>query len=231
MAADPTTRPRGKSQTSRVADELLRRIRGGVYAVGDRLPSERRLAEEFKVSRPVVREALSMLTMLQLVDVQVGRGAFVTAADEPEAALDLNGPGDLLDVIDVREVIEVGALRLAQARATPQARHAVQRALDELRDAVREGQETTALDARLHETIIDASDSPILREIWHGLEGRIRNSIRVSPTGRSMSAAVLRDHEALASGIIDGHLAEALASAERLALDNRGFLTELGKRQ
>jgi GntR family transcriptional repressor for pyruvate dehydrogenase complex len=231
MAADPSTRARGKSQTSRVADELLRRIREGVYQVGDRLPSERRLAEEFEVSRPVVREALSMLTMLQVVDVQVGRGAFVTAADEEEAGLDLDGPGDLLDVIDVREVIEVGALRLAQTRATPQARHAVKRALEELRDAVREGKETTDLDARLHQAIIDASDSPILREIWHGLEGRIRNSIRISPTGRSMSSAILRDHEALAAGITEGRLAEALESAERLALDNRAFLTELRNRR
>jgi GntR family transcriptional repressor for pyruvate dehydrogenase complex len=222
---------RSTSQTSRVADELLRRIRGGEYTVGSRLPSERQLATEFELSRPVIREALRMLTMLQVIDVQVGRGAYVTEAPDVAGLLDDETDRDLFDVIDVREIIEVGALRLAQARATPAARAAVANALESLRQAVERHEETTDLDTRLHETIIDASGSAILLEIWHGLEGEIRRSIRVSPTGRFMSADVLEAHETLAAGVTDGEVEHALAAASRLHLDNRAFLSELLDRQ
>lgn len=227
FAENVVQRSNGATQTSRVADELLRRLRAGDYPVGTKLPSERQLATEFGVSRPVVREALRTLTMLQVIDVQVGRGAFVLATTETDASLGLLDSGDLLDVVDVREVIEVGALRLAQSRATEAGRHAVATALDELRAAVRAGAETTALDQRLHATIIEASGSALLRNIWSSLEERIRSSIRISPTGRSMSPEVLGDHEELASGITDGRLDEALAAAERLALDNRIFLRDV----
>jgi GntR family transcriptional repressor for pyruvate dehydrogenase complex len=222
----PQSVGRPSSQTSRVADELLRRIESGEYPVGSRLPSERQLATEFELSRPVIREAMRMLTMLQVIDVQVGRGAFVTEAPDV-GLLDAEADRDLFDVIDVREIIEGGALRLAHGRATPAARESVADALRRLREAVDRHEETTDLDTRLHETIIEASGSSILREIWHGLQGEIRRSIRVSPTGRFMSAEVLRDHEALAAGVIDGELDEALAAASRLHLDNRVFLSEL----
>jgi GntR family transcriptional repressor for pyruvate dehydrogenase complex len=219
------TRP--SSQTSRVADELLRRIRAGEYPVGARLPSERQLALEFELSRPVIREALSMLSMLQVVDVQVGRGTFVTDPPDDTGPLDPDVDRDLFDVVDVREVIEIGALRLAQARATPAAREAVGDALRDLQHAVEHREETTELDTRLHELIIDASGSPILREIWANLHDQIRRSVRVSPGGRFMTPEVLKDHVTLASGVTDGALDDALAAAGRLALDNRLFLTEL----
>jgi GntR family transcriptional repressor for pyruvate dehydrogenase complex len=225
MAVDRIGAMRGTPQTSRVADELLRRIQAGEYPVGSKLPGERPLALEFEVSRPVVREALRMLTMLQVIDVQVGRGAFVTEASEPELALD--DTGDLLDVIDVREVIEVGALKLAQSRASEEGRRAVAEALQALRDAVAAKAETTELDQNLHRAIIESSGSALLEGIWRSLEERIRSSIRLSPTGRSMSPEVLEDHEALASGVLDGHLEEALAAAERLAIDNRIFLRDV----
>lgn len=223
----PNTVTRSPSQTSRVADELLRRIRAGEYAVGSRLPSERQLASEFALSRPVIREALRMLTMLQVIDVQVGRGAYVTEAPDVVGLLDPEVDRDLLDIVDVREIIEIGALRLAQSRATPAAREAVADTLEALRTAVAQHDRTTDLDTRLHEAIIEASGSPTLLEIWHSLQGEISRSVRVSPSGRFMSPEILKDHEALVRGVTDGNLEEALAAAARLHVDNRRFLTEM----
>lgn len=217
----------GGSQTGRVADALIERIRAGHYEIGGRLPPERQLAVEFGVSRPVIREALRMLTMLQVVDVQVGRGAFVIGEPDLGTVTGLNAPRDLFDVIDVREIVETGALRLAQSRATPSARRAVADALTALRAAVSSGSETAELDVRFHRAIIDASGSELLSDIWTRLENEIRRSIRVSPFGRSMSAAILADHEAVAAGVIEGQLPAALKANTRLHLSHRAFLTEL----
>jgi DNA-binding FadR family transcriptional regulator len=217
----------GSSQTARVAEALIDRIETGAYEIGARLPSERQLATEFEVSRPVVREALRILRMLQVIDVQVGRGAFVTGKPDLGTVLDPNAQRDLLDVVDVREVIETGALRLARERATDADRAAVAGALAALQEAVAAGGETAELDRRLHETIIQASKSQTLRHIWNELEDQIRRSIRVSPHGRSMSPEILRRHETLAAGITDGAVDAAVAAASELQRENRAFLAEL----
>jgi GntR family transcriptional repressor for pyruvate dehydrogenase complex len=57
-------------------------IRDGSLNPGDRLPPERQLAEEFGVSRAAVREALSALGLMGLVEVRPGEGTFVRAVTE-----------------------------------------------------------------------------------------------------------------------------------------------------
>ena len=59
------------------------RVASGALGPGERLPSERQLALEFGVSRPVVREALRSLMERRLVDVEPSRGAFVRSDSGP----------------------------------------------------------------------------------------------------------------------------------------------------
>jgi DNA-binding FadR family transcriptional regulator len=66
-----------------VASIIAERVAAGTLAPGDRLPSERQLALEFGVSRPVVREALRSLTERRLIDVEASRGAFVRTDSGP----------------------------------------------------------------------------------------------------------------------------------------------------
>ncbi len=214
------------SQSNRVADELLRRIREQ-HQVGDRLPSERTLAEEFGVSRPVVREALRVLVMLQVVDVQIGRGAFVLAKPDLAPSLQSADSIDLLDVIDVRDVIETGALRLANERSDAAGRRAVARVMKALEKAVESDADTADLDRGLHEAIITASRSATLMRIWRGLEREIALSIRLSPKGQFMSPEILEQHRRLAAGVVDGRLEDALDAAKLLHEDNRAFVRQL----
>ncbi|TCO57328.1 GntR family transcriptional regulator [Actinocrispum wychmicini] len=60
-----------------VADQLAAQISTGELAPGAPLPSERELVDLFGISRPMVREAVKLLRMRGLVDVEHGRGAFV----------------------------------------------------------------------------------------------------------------------------------------------------------
>jgi GntR family transcriptional regulator, hexuronate regulon transcriptional repressor len=61
----------------RVADELRDAILAGRYPAGRRLPAERELAEQYKVSRPTVREAIIALELQGLVEVRMGAGVYV----------------------------------------------------------------------------------------------------------------------------------------------------------
>jgi GntR family transcriptional regulator len=69
--------PGGAAKYRQIADHLRTAIEHGQYHPGDALPSEAQLIEQFGVSRPTVRQAISLLRIQGLVDVEHGRGAFV----------------------------------------------------------------------------------------------------------------------------------------------------------
>lgn len=91
----------------RVADELVEAIRNGTYAVGDKLPAERELAETFEVSRPTVREAMIALEIYGVVEIRHGSGIYVI---EPETN------GNNSEGGASREDLDVGAFELIEAR-------------------------------------------------------------------------------------------------------------------
>jgi DNA-binding FadR family transcriptional regulator len=212
------------TQRARVADELLTSIRDKRLPVGSKLPSERQLAERFGVSRPVIREALGMLSTLDVIEIQMGRGAFVVNADVSTEARTEYG---LLDIVDAREAIEAGALRLAAQRCDEEGRVAVRAALATLQAATNLGEETADPDLALHQSIVHAARSPLLLKLWQDMNDEIAQTIRVSPHGRRMSREILHDHELLAAGVLGGRLSEALAASARLHDQHRDFLRSL----
>ena len=60
-----------------IAEDLADRIRDGAFAVGDRLPSERDLADQLGISRMTVRQAFKSLVDAGLIESRIGRGCFV----------------------------------------------------------------------------------------------------------------------------------------------------------
>src|SRR5215207_10497264 len=92
----------------RVAQEVGELIRRGEFPIGQRLPSERDLARQLGVSRPVVREAMIALEIAGLVDIKTGSGIYVRNAVpesvQPVVIFDV-GPSPF-EVIAVRKMLE-----------------------------------------------------------------------------------------------------------------------------
>jgi DNA-binding FadR family transcriptional regulator len=87
----------------RIADTVADAIEAGHYKLGDRLPTERELAEQFGVSRPTLREAMIALEMLGMIEARHGLGIYVTSNARPAA------PTHEID-------FEIGAFELIEAR-------------------------------------------------------------------------------------------------------------------
>ncbi|QIO31932.1 FadR/GntR family transcriptional regulator [Bradyrhizobium sp. 1(2017)] len=101
-----------------VADQLRSLIDSGEYAVGSRLPTERELAEQLKVSRPTVREALIALEVEGRLRIRVGSGIYViepAAVATPAPASVIEGPFELLRA---REFLESAIAEEAARVAT-----------------------------------------------------------------------------------------------------------------
>lgn len=101
-----------------VVDRLQQDIEGGVYAVGDRLPSERELAERLGVSRPVVREALMVLQNRGLVRTRHGAGVFVQARNQGTGAFAVHADAGPFEVIETRRLLEGEIAALAAQSIT-----------------------------------------------------------------------------------------------------------------
>jgi molybdopterin/thiamine biosynthesis adenylyltransferase/DNA-binding transcriptional regulator YhcF (GntR family) len=75
-------RPIARSTLARsVAAKLVSLIVDGAFKPGDQLPSERQLAQQLQVGRSTIREALQSLRLMNLVDIQPGRGTFIRETD------------------------------------------------------------------------------------------------------------------------------------------------------
>jgi GntR family transcriptional regulator, transcriptional repressor for pyruvate dehydrogenase complex len=107
-----------------VVGQLHQLIEAGKLKAGDRLPSERELAETFRVSRSSVREAIKTLENERLVISRPGSGTFITAVNieaiiPPLASLLSRGKDALIDLFEMRRLVEPSIAALAAERATP----------------------------------------------------------------------------------------------------------------
>lgn len=97
---------------SDIVNFIEEKIQSHTYKEGDKLPSERELANEFKVSRSVVREGIQILREKGLIEIHPGRGAFVTKPDPLMVASTMerilqNYETTVEDILEVREDMEL----------------------------------------------------------------------------------------------------------------------------
>lgn len=104
-----------------VIEQFVGLVKDGKLSIGDKMPSERTLAEMFNVSRASIREAFSALEIIGLIEVRPGDGSFVT---ELNIAPLINAITPLFirdeamerDLLDFRKLLELNAVELAAIR-------------------------------------------------------------------------------------------------------------------
>ena len=107
-----------------IVDQIESRIVAGELKIGDQLPSERELADQFAVSRTAVREAIKALRQRGLVEIRPGRGTFITngTTDSIRNSLGMlmkfGGKNGSMNLVEVREILEPEIAALAATRIT-----------------------------------------------------------------------------------------------------------------
>ncbi len=146
-----------------VADQIAAVINADEYRPGDRLPTERELARQLGVSRPIIREAMIALEIAGLVDVRGGSGAYVRShrAPEPPPEPDSAEIGPF-DIFAARLAVEGTIAALAAESATEDDLAVMAEAIEEMRLAALDGRSTTAANQRFHMTLAHAAQNPML---------------------------------------------------------------------
>jgi GntR family transcriptional repressor for pyruvate dehydrogenase complex len=167
-----------------VAEDILRRIREGEWPPGRRLPSVVELAEAYGVGRSTIREAASALKAMGWLDVRHGGGTFVRLElpNERRDGADklFQGADSLIELLEVRKTLEIGAVSLAAERRSEEHLAKLRDLLADMEESLdrHDTSEGERADAEFHMTIAYASGNSLLIQLMESISGRFAGSIR-----------------------------------------------------
>lgn len=157
-------------------------LTSGDISVGDRLPSERELAQTFGVGRSAVREALKSLSLLGLLEIRQGDGTYLRKGSSTVLPQVIQW-GMLLDephvdsLLDARRVIEIGLAELAAIRRTEEDLTLLEERLEQLRKSIGDTTSWVASDVNFHLQVAVAAHSETLSDVLHRLRSLLDMSI------------------------------------------------------
>lgn len=185
----------------------------GQLSPGDRLPSERELCTLIGVSRPALREGLRALAILGLVDVQHGRGAFISRPDLAVVgdALVLGlaqEEGVVDDVLQARIAIECQAIRLACRLVTDRDLEGIKLSLDTFVETLDDPERGGRADYAFHSALVRASRSPALVAIYNAIAPLLLRSHierrRLAMPDRDVTGSLVQAHRDVFDALVTG---------------------------
>jgi GntR family transcriptional repressor for pyruvate dehydrogenase complex len=189
-----------------VAQRLLTGILNGEFELGERLPSERELVSLFEVGRPTIREALRVLSVLGVLEVRSGEGAFVVRrhsdfiANAFRIALMLDRQA-ATDVIHVRMAIEIELAGLAAERATDEERLILAEVVARMADCLDDSAALTALDLDFHLGIAAAARNVSLSRLLDGTRALLKDWIERVLSEEGAAKRAWEQHRAIVEAI------------------------------
>src|SRR5579871_4088511 len=204
-----------------VVAQIAEAIRTGELTRGDRLPSERLLAEQMEVSRPTLREAIRLLVESAVVEVRPGAagGTFVVSDAIPATlvAQTESRVSEVPAVLEARRLFEPEVARLAARLATEADLEALERIVGEQEASLGDWPRITQLDTRFHLELARATHNPLIVSMMTSLSrhltiaratrmaAQVPNETAVSANRTLAQAVRSRDEDAVAAAM-DEHL-------------------------
>lgn len=150
-----------------VIDQIKKLIYDGELKRGDKLPSERKLREQLNVSRASIREAFSALEMIGLIESRHGEGTFIKENIdknilEPLSLLLLLEENSKEELVELRRVLEVDAVRLAAERISAEELKELEEYIDMLSSSSGVEEKSIEADRKFHYTIAKACKNKVL---------------------------------------------------------------------
>lgn len=154
--------------SEQVADQIKEMIVSQQLKPGDRLPSEREIAQSLGISRSIVRETIKLLEQQGLVSVQVGRGTFILQVQPANIAEAMSimlrqnlGDHGFDQIYEIRQMIEIDVARLAALRATEDDLARLEAQLQMMVDHKSDIEKFSQADTDYHIVLAQATHNPL----------------------------------------------------------------------
>jgi DNA-binding FadR family transcriptional regulator len=215
-----------------VEETIRTAVLSGEFKTGDSLPSEAELARQFGVSRTTVREALRALTTQRLIYKVPGYkgGNFVHLIDHKSLGSALIdslhhlltlGSINFIEVAEVRQYLEVPAVRLAAVNRTEDDLQRLHGIFSRQKAASVSDPQVPGLDEQFHSLIAEASGNRVLASLVSALHHETEpvHHLELSP---SVGRATVRQHKA----IVDAITARDANAGEEAIIEHLTYLRE-----
>lgn len=217
----------GRVRQRRLADDIVAQLEAmileGTFKVGERLPAERAMAEQFGVSRPSLREAIQKLVAKGLLTSRHGGGHYVAETlgstfSDPLLQLLENNQDAQHDLLEFRHALEGSCAYYAALRATEVDRQRLTEAFEVLqacyaRNSASRAEEGAA-DAEFHLAIAEASHNAVLLHTIRGLFDLLKRNVVTNIGGmyavrRETRDMLMQQHRELYEAVIQQRATDA----------------------
>jgi GntR family transcriptional repressor for pyruvate dehydrogenase complex len=217
---------RDPSLADKVVQEITEAIVSGRLRAGERLDSERELAEQFGVSRTVIREAVRSLVGQGLVETRAGRGVLVAAIGDDTVSRSMslylrsNPAIDYRSVHEVRSGLEIEIAGLAAERADDEDLRQLRELNDELAALTpRDPERAAHLDVEFHMAIAAATKNPLYKVLLASIGDVMLDVRRAAFADEEMMRYAVEAHGAILARL-DEHDSAGAREAMRLHLED-----------
>lgn len=193
---------KSESLTTFVLDQLQQSILNGSLKPGDYLPSEKQLSEMLGVGKSSVREAMTVLKVLGVVECQQGRNSRIATNLGPNVMMPMifelilaNSSSN--EFYEFRNLFEVGYMQLAATKATDKDRERVKLAFKEYEHKARTGRISSSDDIAYHKVFMDIAGNSFVTRIGMLLFSLCRNYLDTRQWDSQMQDRAINDHKML----------------------------------
>ncbi len=219
------------SQVAEVTDYLEKSILDGRLRSDVRLPSERRLAEQLRVSRATVRDAIGGLVSRGLLTRRQGDGTYVVEQSERRSAelwLDMahRHPSLQGDLVEFRAMLESRAAELAAARHNDADRTRLVAAHAAVDAAYAGGDRHAQIrsDVAFHRAIADAAHNPVFSYLTGSLLSLLHDHVQLSLAGLEPQSDTAQQLRVQHGALLDAILNRDVERARRVASGHIEFV-------
>lgn len=156
----------------KVMKQIQNLIFDGKLNVGEKLPPERQLAEELNVSRPVIKQAISALEAIGIVDSRHGDGNYIVSdSGDLFNTTSINfylNKGQDNDILEFRYILEVKFAGMAALKATDQQLDEMEKILEKMK-YVSSKEERLELNNSFHREIIKISGNLLIINFYDSI--------------------------------------------------------------
>jgi GntR family transcriptional regulator, transcriptional repressor for pyruvate dehydrogenase complex len=176
-------RIRTKKIYEEVADSIIEMIKTGQLKPGDKLESVEKLAENFGVGRSAIREALSGLRSMGLVEMRQGEGTYINGFDPakftlPVSTAFLMKTKDIKELYEVRKILEAGTAGVAALKHDKTDLKSIENALSKMEAAKGDEEAAAKADIEFHMAIANATHNDLLIHLMGSVSDLIRETIK-----------------------------------------------------
>ncbi|WP_026695316.1 FadR/GntR family transcriptional regulator [Peribacillus kribbensis] len=166
-----------------VAEAIHDMIRSGNLKPGEKLDSVEQLASHFQVGRSAIREALTSLKAMGLIEIRQGEGTYIKQFETdhiayPVSAAILMNKEDIAHLLEVRKILEVGTAYSAAQKRSDSNLLDMEHALKEMKQSSGNEKLSEQADVKFHLAIAEGSKNPLLSSLMNHVSGMMAETIK-----------------------------------------------------